>query len=125
MAGRSQLYGPSPPMCGVESCPLTNINLQCFLSIPAWIYLCMAPRFPRTRRLAQPVVMAVVDGVFAVFWLSAFAAQAAYNSANLCGGACGQSKAIVAMGFFVLLVAPFAPFSERYILIAVLDQPPL
>lgn len=70
----------------------------------------MAPRFPRTRKLAQPLVMAVVDGLFAVLWLSAFAAQAAYNTANLCGGACGQSKAIVAMGFFVLFVCPFPPY---------------
>jgi hypothetical protein len=46
--------------------------------------------------------MAVVDGLFVVFWLSAFAAQAAYNTANLCGQACGQSKAIVGLGFFVL-----------------------
>jgi hypothetical protein len=82
---------------------------QCFLSLPAWIYLCMAPRFPRTRKLAQPHAMAVVDGVFAIFWLSAFAAQAAYNSGNLCGGACGQSKAIVAMGFFVLFVFTSLP----------------
>ena len=66
----------------------------------------MAPRFPRTRKFAQPHAMAVVDGVFAVFWLSAFAAQAAYNSADQCGSACGQSKAIVAMGFFVLFVSP-------------------
>ncbi|KAJ9144356.1 Chaperone-binding protein [Coniochaeta hoffmannii] len=86
----------------------------CFLSIPAWIYLCMAPRFPRTRKLAQPVVMAVVDGVFAVLWLSAFAAQAAYNSANLCGGACGQSKAIVAMGVFVCLLFCGTTFLSIY-----------
>lgn len=72
----------------------------------------MAPRFPRTRKLAQPVVMAVVDGVFAILWLSAFAAQAAYNTANLCGGACGQSKAVVAMGFFVLFVSPLLPLSS-------------
>jgi hypothetical protein len=71
----------------------------------------MAPRFPRTRKLAQPMVMAVTDGVFAVLWLSAFAAQAAYNTANLCGGACGRSKAVVAMGFLVLLV--FSPSLEQ------------
>ncbi|KAB5545704.1 hypothetical protein GE09DRAFT_216947 [Coniochaeta sp. 2T2.1] len=86
----------------------------CFLSIPAWIYLCMAPRFPRTRKFAQPHAMAVVDGVFAVFWLSAFAAQAAYNSADKCGGACGQSKAIVAMGFFVFLFFCITTFLSIY-----------
>jgi hypothetical protein len=67
----------------------------------------MAPRFPRTRKLANPLAMAIVDGVYAIFWLSAFAAQAAYNTANLCGTACGQSKAIVGLGFFVLYVSPY------------------
>lgn len=76
----------------------------CFLSIPAWIYLCMAPRFPRTRKLANPTVMAIVDGVYAVFWLSGFASQAAYNSANQCGGACGRSKGIVGLGFIIFLL---------------------
>lgn len=77
---------------------------QCFLSVPAWIYLCMAPRYSRTRKFANIYAMATVDGVFTVLWMSAWAAQAAYNTANLCGGACGESKAIVAMGFFVLCV---------------------
>ncbi|KAJ4306479.1 hypothetical protein N0V88_001282 [Collariella sp. IMI 366227] len=72
-----------------------------FLSIPAWIYLLMAPRFPRTRKLAQPHAMVAVDALFAVIWLSGFATQAAYNTANMCGTACGMSKGIVALGFFV------------------------
>ncbi|KAI1407017.1 hypothetical protein F5Y13DRAFT_175909 [Hypoxylon sp. FL1857] len=75
----------------------------CFLSIPAWIYLAMAPRFERTRKAAQPHAMVVVDTVFAIFWLSAFASQAAYNTANSCGTACSVSKAIVGMAFFELL----------------------
>jgi hypothetical protein len=62
----------------------------------------MAPRFPRTRKLANPTVMAIVDGVYAIFWLSGFASQAAYNSANQCGGACGRSKGIVGLGFIIL-----------------------
>ncbi|KAL2018036.1 hypothetical protein VTK56DRAFT_1352 [Thermocarpiscus australiensis] len=74
-----------------------------FLSIPAWIYLIMSPRFPRTRKIAQPHAMLVVDAVFTVIWLSAFATQAAYNTANLCGSACSISKAIVGLGFFVFL----------------------
>ena len=48
--------------------------------------------------------MAVVDGVFAVFWLSAFSSQAAYNSAGSCGQACNVSKAIVGLGVFVTYV---------------------
>lgn len=74
-----------------------------FLSIPAWIYLIGAPRFPRSRKLATPAAMAVVDGVYIVIWLSAFATQAAYNTANSCGSACNLSKAVVAMAFFVCI----------------------
>lgn len=62
----------------------------------------MSPRFPKTRKLANPYVMAVVDGLYTIFWLSAFATQAAYNTANLCGHACKLSKAIVGLGFMVL-----------------------
>ena len=83
--------------------------MQFFLSLPAWIYLIMAPRFPRTRKLAQPHAMAAVDGIFVIIWLSAFSTQAAYNSANLCGTACSLSKAIVAMGVFVWYVHPSPP----------------
>ncbi len=102
----------------------TDLNraLQFFLTIPAWIYLMMAPRFPRTRKLAMPQVMVAVDAVYTVIWLSAFATQAAYNSADLCGTACGISKGIVALGVFVLyvcdahvssLVAPTKPTAPQ------------
>lgn len=86
----------------------------CFLSVPAWIYLCMAPRFPRTRRLANPYVMASIDGLFTVVWLSAFATQAAYNTADLCGEGCAESKAIVGMGFFVFLFFAGTTFISLY-----------
>ncbi|CAK7222960.1 hypothetical protein SEUCBS140593_005078 [Sporothrix eucalyptigena] len=72
----------------------------CFLSIPAWIYLIGAPRFPRTRRFAWPQVMVAVDGLYTIIWLSAFAAQASFNSAGKCGDGCGASKGIVALGVF-------------------------
>jgi hypothetical protein len=85
---------------------------QFFLSVPAWIYLTMAPRFPRTRKIAEPHAMLIVDAVFTVIWLSAFATQAAYNTANLCGTACAISKAIVGLGFFVLYACrPLASLS--------------
>ncbi|KAH7033188.1 uncharacterized protein B0I36DRAFT_105921 [Microdochium trichocladiopsis] len=76
----------------------------CFLSIPAWVYLAGAPRYERTRRIAQPAAMTVVDCIWAIFWLSAFASQAAYNSANSCGQGCAVSRAIVGMCFFELLL---------------------
>ncbi|KAI1759961.1 hypothetical protein GGR53DRAFT_523463 [Hypoxylon sp. FL1150] len=75
----------------------------CFLSIPAWLYLGMAPRFERTRKLAEPHAMVVVDIIFAILWLSAFASQAAYDTANSCGQGCAVSKAIVGIAFFELL----------------------
>lgn len=81
-------------------------NTQFFISIPAWIYLGMAPRFPRTRKLAQPHAMVVVDAAFAIIWLSAFSTQAAFNTAGSCMSVCGISKAIVGLGFFVLYVSP-------------------
>ncbi|KAL2179015.1 uncharacterized protein P884DRAFT_328273 [Thermothelomyces heterothallicus CBS 202.75] len=74
-----------------------------FLSIPAWIYLIMAPRFPRTRKIAEPHAMLVVDTIYTIIWLSAFSTQAAYNSQNLCGTACSVSKAVVAMAVFVFV----------------------
>lgn len=68
------------------------------MTIPAWIYLIMTPRWDRTRHLADPRAMLAIDAIFTIIWLSAFASQAAYNTANLCGTACGQSKAIVGLG---------------------------
>ncbi|WYZ38833.1 hypothetical protein EsH8_III_000747 [Colletotrichum jinshuiense] len=88
----------------------------CFLSLPAWIYLIMAPRWPRTRKLANPYAMVVVDAVFTVIWLSAFASQAAYNTANQCGDACKLSKAIVGLGVFVTLLFAATTFVSIYTL---------
>jgi len=77
-----------------------------FLTIPAWIYLIGAPRFPRTRAIAKPQLMLGIDALFTIIWLSAWATQAAYNTENLCGEICGVSKGIVAFGVFVLYVPP-------------------
>lgn len=75
---------------------------QCFLSIPAWLYLAGAPRYERTRKIAQAHAMTVIDCIWAIFWLSGFASQAAYNTANMCGQGCAVSKAIVGIAFFEL-----------------------
>ncbi|KAG9248224.1 hypothetical protein BJ878DRAFT_489092 [Calycina marina] len=76
----------------------------CFLTVPAIIFLTMVPRFPRTRKLANPYVMAAIDGVFCVFWLSAFASVASWNSAGKCGDGCGTSKAVVAISVVIWLL---------------------
>ncbi|GAO16861.1 hypothetical protein UVI_02011820 [Ustilaginoidea virens] len=87
-----------------------------FLTIPAWTYLIMTPRFARTRRFAEPHAMLAVDVVFTVIWLSAFAAQAAYNTSGLCGQVCGVSKGVVALGIFVCLFFGATTFVSAYTL---------
>lgn len=61
----------------------------------------MTPRWPRTRKLAEPHAMLAVDAIFTIIWLSAFASQAAYNTANKCGNVCGLSKGIVGLGVII------------------------
>ena len=73
----------------------------CFLTMPAIIFLTMTPRFPRTRKLANPYAMATVDGVFCILWLSAFASVASWNGAGKCGTGCGLSKAVVGISVFI------------------------
>lgn len=81
---------------------VTNrVSLQCFLSIPAWVFLIMTPRFDRTRRFANVHAMLAVDLAFTIIWLSAFATQADYNTQGKCGKVCNLSKAIVGLGVFV------------------------
>ncbi|PHH84753.1 hypothetical protein CDD83_1440 [Cordyceps sp. RAO-2017] len=88
----------------------------CFLSIPAWMYLIMAPRFAHGRRFAEPRAMLVIDVLFAILWLSAFATQAAYNTANQCGQVCHLSKAIVGLGVFNALLFAASSFVSAYTL---------
>ncbi|CAH0017248.1 unnamed protein product [Clonostachys rhizophaga] len=70
----------------------------CFMSIPAWVYLIMTPRFDRTRHLANANAMLALDVAFVIIWLSAFSTQASYNAKELCGKACNLSAAIVGLG---------------------------
>jgi len=75
----------------------------CFLTVPALIYLTMTPRFSRAHKFANPYAFATVDFVFTILWLSAFAAQASFNSAGKCGSGCHLSKIIVGLGVFIWL----------------------
>ncbi|KEY73307.1 hypothetical protein S7711_01426 [Stachybotrys chartarum IBT 7711] len=86
----------------------------CFLSIPAWLYLIMTPRWERTRRFAEPHAMLTVDALFAVIWLSAFATQAAYNTAGYCGQACSVSAAIVGLGVVIFILFGVTTFISGY-----------
>jgi len=73
----------------------------CFLTLPAIIFLTMTPRFPRTRKLANPYALLAIDLVFCILWLSAFAAVANWNGAGKCGSGCKVSKAVVGLGVFI------------------------
>ncbi|KAL6849325.1 hypothetical protein ACO1O0_008864 [Amphichorda felina] len=86
----------------------------CFLSIPAWVYLIMTPRFARTRRYANANVMLAVDLLFTIIWISAFATQADYNTQNLCGKVCKLSKAVVGLGVFVALLFALTTLISGY-----------
>jgi hypothetical protein len=83
--------------------------IQCFLTIPAIIYLTMTPRFDRSRRFAIPSALLTVDAIYTLLWLSAFSAQASFNSSGKCKGGCGLSKAIVGLGVFIWYDWPAAP----------------
>ncbi|TVY92219.1 hypothetical protein LAWI1_G003054 [Lachnellula willkommii] len=76
----------------------------CFLTIPALIYLTMSPRFPRTRKLANPYALATIDCLFCIIWLSAFATVANWNGAGKCGDGCGKAKGVVGLGVFTWLL---------------------
>jgi hypothetical protein len=86
----------------------------CFLSILAWIYLVMTPRFARTQRFANVHAMLVVDLLFTVIWISAFATQADYNTQGLCGKVCNLSQAIVGLGVFVAILFGLTTFISGY-----------
>ena len=61
----------------------------------------MSPRFPRTRKFANPYALAAVDFLFALLWLSAFAALASWNGTRKCEDGCGVSKGVVGLGVII------------------------
>lgn len=69
------------------------------------IYNSMTLLFARSRSWGNAYVFAVLDVLFAILWLSAFAAVAAWNSKGYCFGACNVSKAMVGFGFLILYVS--------------------
>ena len=73
----------------------------CFITIVPLVYLTMTPRFPRTRKFANPYALAVVDLLFAILWLSAFSSVTDWNAKGQCGKACGVSKAVSGITFII------------------------
>lgn len=51
---------------------------KCWLSIPALIYLVMAPMWSRAQRFASVYAFAAIDILFCILWFSAWAAVASY-----------------------------------------------
>lgn len=86
------------------------ISIQCFLTVPAIIYLTMTPRFPRTRRFANPYATVTVDIIFTILWLSAFSAVANWNGSGRCHSACRVSRIIVVFGVLIWYVFPLSSF---------------
>jgi len=73
----------------------------CFLTLIPIVFLTMTPRFPRTRKFANPYALAGVDLLFAILWLSAFASVTNWNAKGNCGKACGVSKGVSGVSFII------------------------
>ena len=54
------------------------MHLQCWSCIPALIYQTASPVFQRIRRFSNAYVHAVIDVLFTIFWLAAFACLIAW-----------------------------------------------
>ncbi|KIW09258.1 uncharacterized protein PV09_00180 [Verruconis gallopava] len=59
----------------------------CWLSIPALIYLVAVPIWSRAANVAKAMWFAIVDVLFAIFWLAAFAAVLSWNRDGTIQGA--------------------------------------
>jgi len=59
----------------------------CWLSIPGIIYLVAVPIWSRAANIAKALWFAIVDVLFAIFWLSAFAAVLSWNNVGIAQGA--------------------------------------
>jgi hypothetical protein len=57
---------------------LTVFHFQCWLSIPALVYLVAVPLYPRARRFGNVYAFAALDGLFVVLWFSAWVSVASY-----------------------------------------------
>ncbi|KFY30365.1 hypothetical protein V493_01962 [Pseudogymnoascus sp. VKM F-4281 (FW-2241)] len=77
---------------------------MCFMSIPPMIYNSMTLLFARSRNWGNAYVFAGLDVLFAILWLSAFAAVAAWTDRGHCFGACKYSKAMAGFGFFIFVL---------------------
>ncbi|MCJ1355243.1 MAG: hypothetical protein MMC33_005234 [Icmadophila ericetorum] len=54
-----------------------------WISIPAFVYGAATPLFPRTQNFANPYWFAIVDVLYTILWLAAFASVAAWTKAGI------------------------------------------
>lgn len=81
-----------------------------WLTIPLLIYLVMVPMWSRTTHFGNPYAYFILDTLFAILWLSAWAAVASYVSAGGgcahftlgSNGKCKLSEATVILGVFIM-----------------------
>ena len=66
---------------------LTRLPPQCFVSMPAIIYLVMVPMWSRAARFANAYAFLAVDALYTVLWFAAFIAVALWNSSGIKEGA--------------------------------------
>lgn len=82
------------------------------------IYNSMTLLFARSRSWGNAYVFAGLDVLYAIFWLSAFASVASWNSKGYCFSACNFSKAMVGVGFLILYVS-YTYTKERDLLLTI------
>jgi len=51
---------------------------QCWISVPALVYLAAVPMWPRARRFGNVYAFATVDVIYAIFWFAAWVCLASY-----------------------------------------------
>lgn len=51
---------------------------QCWISLPALVYLAAVPLWPRARRFGNVYAFATVDLLYTIFWFSAWVCLASY-----------------------------------------------
>lgn len=85
-----EFYSVSPRVCPDGPLPfkgrprvrwtlqLTARWIQCWISLPALVYLAAVPMWPRARRFGNVYAFATVDIIYAVFWFSAWVSLASY-----------------------------------------------
>lgn len=66
--------------------PQLKTKSQCWLCIPALIYLTATPIFEKTKRFAHPYAFATIDLLYTIFWFAAFISVATWTNDGIKAG---------------------------------------